>query len=169
MKRLFALILAVLMLGTVLTGCGNSEELIDDNIIEESFSTVQFDAFYYEEDLRMMTITETWDEEPVVTQTNNVAYMATPGETVKQTLESNYASDLDIIDENGTFLGWMLFEQSSVINEDGFEYTITQRADEKLYTTDEMMEVVVGEDITWFVAMWSDIDEAYYVENGFEI
>lgn len=162
MKRIFALFVAILTL-VVFASCTNNNMIID-----EEYYNVQIEAFYDENGERLFSVVETFGEESIIAEYNNIGYVAYPGSTISDVLSENYAKDLKIVDDNETFEGWMVFKESSTVDADGFENTQSTKLD-GLYTTEEILEMEVVDCSYRFVAMWSDIDESYYAENGYEI
>lgn len=163
MKRLLALILAVFMMATLFVGC-------EDAVVEEEeYYNLQFDAFYeddeHDNEMRYFTVTENFDGE-VEVEYNNIAYVVSPGVTVKEALTENYVTDIDIVDEDGKFLGWMKYGYESEIDEFGNDFGTFYRADDKLYTTEEILEFEISGTFQ-FVAKWSDISDDYYAEMGY--
>lgn len=163
MKRLLVLILAVLMIATLFVGCNGA---VDEQITEEeTYYNLQFDAFYDDNGERYFTVVENFDGE-VNVEYNNIAYVVSPGVTVKEALTENYVTDIDIVDEDGKFLGWMKYDYESEIDEFGNDFGTFYRADDKLYTTEEILEFEINGAMQ-FVAKWSDISDDYYAEMGY--
>lgn len=173
MKRLLALILALLMMMTVFVGCGSeAEEEIDatetdDAVISEPTNfNLQFNAFYDDNGERLFTVEETFSETPEVVEYNNIGYVFMEKAKVSDILAENYAQNLEIVDDNGTFLGWMIYEWKSDIDEFGNDMGGFKKVDDTLYTTEQILEMEIDCTVE-FVAKWSDIDESAYTEYGY--
>ena len=152
----------------LLVGCGGKtdpdagQSQVPDGGEEVSY-TLSVEAFYHGEDLRMFRISEEWDGETTQTEYNNLSFMAVPGETLAALMTDMGYADFELVDDGGTFVGWMKYTIHE--GEDGF--WIWSRADDVLYTTEEIMSIAVEDISLSFVAKWSDIDDAYYAENGY--
>ena len=174
MKKILALILALLMTMAIFAGCGSNAEADvatgDEAVVNNDvLYNVYFEAFYDDNGERLFTVVETFAEEPTTVEHNNLGFSAEPDTKVSDVLTESYVEDLTIVDENGTFLGWMIYEETvTSVDEDGFENYETVKLD-GLYTTDEVMDMVVTDCSYRFVAKWSDISDDYYKENGYEV
>lgn len=169
MKKWLSVLLAAGLCLTLLAGCGNDGAVdgsIDDTQ-EDVYYTVGVDAFYYEEDVRMFLMSEPWGDETVRSESNNISFMAVSGNTLSSLMADMDYSDFELLDPNGTFLGWMKYELHTELDEFDQELYAWVRADDVLYTTEEIMEIPVEGYSLSFVAKWSDIDDAYYTENGY--
>ncbi|MBQ7133502.1 MAG: hypothetical protein IJO20_03305 [Ruminococcus sp.] len=165
MKKIIALILALLMMMTLFVGCSGDDIITD---AEEVYYNLQLEAFYDDNGERHFTVDETFEEEPMTVEYNNIACITyTSGNTVKEVLEENYMINLQIIDENGTFMGWLKHEYESEIDEFGNDMGTYKKVDDTLYTTEEMLNMEIVDKSLCFVAKWSDIEDSYYAENGY--
>ena len=172
MKKKFALILSLCIAALLFTGCGQTSELEtpSDEPNEEIYYTVSFDAFFTDEDVRLFLLTEVWDDQPEQTEYNNMGCLAVKGQTVSEAFADCSYIDLEIVNPDGTFLGWMEYKQyTEMTTIDGIEMEmyITEKVSDTLYTTEEAMAKTVEDYSILFLAKWSDIDEGYYTENGY--
>lgn len=169
MKKSLALILALLMM-IVFVGCNVNvgDEVVNGTNEEEVYYNLQIEAFYDDNGERYFTVDETFEEEPQTVEYNNIGYVTfTSGITVADVLEENYATNLQIVDENSTFMGWMKHEYESEFDEFGNDIGTYKKVDDTLYTTEEMLNMEIVDKSLCFVAKWSDIEESYYAENSY--
>ena len=166
MKKLMSWMLVLCL--SLLVGCGGKtnpdagQSQVPDGGEEVSY-TLSVEAFYHEEDMRMFFVSEEWDGETVQTEYNNLSFLAFPGDTLASLMGDMGYGDFEVADLLGTFLGWMKYEVHE--DEDGFCTWV--RADDALYTTEEIQGIPVENISLCFVAKWADIDDAYYAENGY--
>ncbi len=168
MKRILALLLALFMM-TLFVGCNFSVigEVVDE-ITEEVYYNIQIEAFYDDNGERYFTVDETFEEEPQTVEYNNVSCTTyTSGSTVSEVLEENYMTNLQLLDENGTFMGWMKHEYEEEIDEFGNDMGTFKKVDDTLYSTEEMLNIKIVDKSLCFVAKWSDIEESFYAENSY--
>ena len=167
MKKLLSLFISACFCLALLAGCGGSSApdnyAPQDSTGEEVYYILSVEAFYHDEDMRIFYISETWDEETTQSEYNNLSFPAVAGDTLTSLMEGLSYSDFELVDANGTFLGWMKYE----IHEDDEGFTTWVRADDVLYTTEEIMTIPVEDISLSFVAKWSDIPDTYYTENGY--
>lgn len=167
MKKLLALILSLLLSMTVFVGCGDA--VADDAVVTESTNyTLQFDAMYNGDEERLFKMVSIFDEEaPVTEEINNISFPYEGKIKVSDALNQNYyEASIEIVDENGTFLGWKKYVLNSVYDDFGNDIGTFEKADDTLYTTEEVLEMEVDCTVC-FVAMWSDISEQAYEEFGY--
>lgn len=169
MKKWLSILLAAGLCLALLAGCGSNGAVNDfiDNTLEEEYCTVGVDAFYYEDDVRMFLMSEPWGDETVRSESNNISFLAVTGDTLSSLMANMDYSDFELLDPNETFLGWMKYELHTELDEFDQELSLWVRADDVLYTTEEIMEIPAEGYSLNFVAKWSDIDDAYYAENGY--
>lgn len=173
MKKILALILALLMMMTVFVGCGSDveaeldsqddvavDEEISDDADEESEKEayVRIDALcdneynFYEFTMKNEGIKE-------ISSGIDVSDCYIEGETVAELLERTGYTELDFSKEYEGFLGFSLYN----MNEDTLEKT----DDEKLYSLEEMLEYVVPEQSICFVARWENTSDEIYESMGY--
>ena len=168
MKKWLAVLLALCAALALLAGCGAGASQNDPAPAdEEEYYNATIEAFYVDEDLRLFTMVESWDEESQTVEYNNIGYMALPGQTVAELMAEFNQSELTVVDEQGTFLGWMKYRWVQQSDENDVVFDVLERMDDLLYTTEEMLATAVEDCSLVFVAKWADIDEGYYAENGY--
>ncbi len=167
MKKLLSLVLAILMMMTMFVGC-SGDDALNDVLGDEEYYNVQFEAFYDDNGERLFSVVETMGDESLTVEYNNVGYIAYPNTKISDVLSENYTKDLKIVDEEGTFLGWLVFKETMSIDENGFENNESVKL-ENLYTTEEILDMEVVDCSYRFVARWSDIEDSFYIENGYDI
>lgn len=168
MKKILALILALLMMMTVFVGCGSTADVSDDLEFEinedveaesEKESYVRIDAMCNNDyDYYMLTATnDDGSTEPI----NGIDAVGEyiEGETVGELLEATGYKDLAFAEDYEGFKGWLLYN----MNEDGVE----NRVDDTLYTTEKMLEYVMTEQPICFVAKWENTSDDIYEMMGY--
>lgn len=178
MKKILALILALLMTMTVFVGCGNTDAdtaTNDNATVDEATAdelppdiTVIIEPFH-DNDYNQYQMKITNDG--VSKQYNGGEYSAeyTKDLTVEEFLTQLNHTDFELIDENnGKFLGWMPYRVEYVYDEEGLavDSTCTKISDE-LYTSEEMLDFTLTEGTTAFVAKWDGVSDDMYKELGY--
>lgn len=174
-KKLFALFLLACLFLAMPAGCGsqNTEtpdgtddaELSDnfENVEEEDGVWMELDSYCYVP--AILTITDT--EETY--ETGSFSTWTPSGMTVGEVLAECGVTAVEPSYEDDTFEGWMEFEVIITTDEDGWEeYTYVCTSD-KLYTYEELLELVVPDHNVTYAAKWASIPvEEYYVatESG---
>ena len=169
MKKWLSLLLALCLCLSLLAGCGGkTPEKVGESEGNEAegeaiYYTLAVDAFYCEEDMRIFYVSEGMEDEKVPVEYNNLGFSAVSGDTLSSLMADMGYSDFELVDDNGTFLGWMKYD----VREDENGFFIWTRSDDVMYTTEEIMRIPVEGVSLSFVAKWSDIDDSYYAENGY--
>lgn len=169
MKKVLALILALLMMMTVFVGCGNDAELddtmVEDDVISEDVdaesekeSYVRIDAFC-DKDYNFYELTMTEYGEKVTNNGIDVGNSFVEGETVKELLERSEYTDVAFAKEYDGFMGWALYK----MGEEGME----PYGEDILYTTEGMFEYVVPAQGICFVAKWENTPDDMYESMGY--
>ncbi len=169
MKKLLALILVLLMMVILFVGCGGDDAVVedsDDDVIEETNYNLQLNAFFDDNGERYFTVDETFEEEPQIVEYNNISYVFMERAKVGDILEENYTSNLKIVDDADTFLGWLMYEYKPEIDEFGNDMGTFEKVDDTLYTTEQILNMEIDCTVE-FLAKWSDIEESYYTEYGY--
>ena len=169
MKKILALILAILMIMTVFVGCGNDEEIVDDfeeDIISEDIEEntnpenyVRIDAMC-DNNYDYYNISVINDEIKETTSGLDVAAEYKENETVAELLERCGYTDYAFPVENEGFQGWALYKMT----EDGME----DYGEDILYTTQGMLEHDISGQSLCFVAMWENTDDEIYESMGYD-
>ncbi len=183
MKKLVALVLALLMMMTVFVGCGDTDtatpdiaDLSDAEVVEDDAAddeeapniSVIIDPFY-DADYNQYQVNMTVDGLTETSGGGEYAAEYTEDMTVEELLKELGNTDFELVDENnGKFLGWVKYNVTSVEDEEGFlESTFTKDSEDILYTTQEMLEYTITEGTTAFVAKWDGTSDDMYEQMGY--
>lgn len=158
MKKLLVKMLALCMALCMMTACGNSAPAEE----EAGELTVSFDA-YSMFDMAMLTCEY---EDGGMEEIGMYDFIAQPGQTVQEVLESNGVMITGAYSENETFEGWMEYEFVITPGEDGFDTYEYIRTSDDLYTLEEVLEKTVEFNVV-YTAKWAEheMDEYYPAED----
>ena len=159
LNRVFALLLVVMLM---MTACGTSTQPeLEDEIDREI--DVYFEG--YSEMGGVINVTELdLDGSTVESAYGGIGILAAEGETIGNALEHAGYSDLQPVLEGDTFEGWMEVQESVVIDEYGFEECVREIVSDKIYTTEELLELTVSDTAVTYIAKWANIPVESYFE-----
>lgn len=110
----------------------------------------------------MLKVTESNSD---INEYSGIGILGFEGETIKDALDYFEYSAIEPFNENDEFEGWA--EYAEVISEDSdFSYEFVS---EKLYTTEELLELVVPDHAINYVAKWASIPfEEYFTAEAWD-
>ena len=100
----------------------------------------------------------------LVDETMGYGFSSFTGKTIKESMKEFGILDIEIVEEDDTFEGWMEYRDVMTMDPDGFEYCSSyEKVSDNLYTTEDVLSMVLDAHTT-FVAKWESIsDEEYYL------
>ena len=111
----------------------------------------------------------------LVDETMGYGFSSFTGKTIKESMKEFGILDIEIVEEDDTFEGWMEYRDVMTMDPDGFEYCSSyEKVSDQLYTTEDVLSMVL-EAHTTFIAKWESISEedyylSYeYVDDGLEL
>ncbi len=165
MKKILALILALLMM-TIFVGCGdssedvvNESEVTEEEVQEGEEIEITIDAFYSADD-EMMSLEYLSSDMPESMQSIGT-YTSTKGATVGECFEESGYTDITVVDEDGKFLGFMEYKINKTTDENGEETWQYEKVSDELLTTEEMLESQVNYNVM-FLAKWEGVSDETY-------
>lgn len=163
-KKLISVLLAGVMLFAV-AGCGtqNSEDLSDgfERTIE-----VNLDA--YSENGGMLSVVEIDAEDGETAEYGSVGILAAEGETIGEALNGCGYLSIEPQCEGDEFEGWLEYTIVTSTDEDGIESTANEFVSEKLYSTEELLKIVVTGESN-YIAKWAGISlEDYFKMDAWD-
>ncbi|MBQ2971584.1 MAG: hypothetical protein IJE16_03420 [Ruminococcus sp.] len=171
MKKIFALLLSILMLSFV--GCDNTaqEATIDEiptqpqtTITEHTLSLNAFTNNGVEYFFDIENSNSVPDEQKV----NNITFVAFTGDKVADVFANNGYSNLRPDETFDKFLGFMEYKVDVVTDENGIEIaTYEKLSGDTLYSVDEIMEKEITDYSVAFVARWESLTDDYYAAFGY--
>ena len=102
----------------------------------------------------------TWPED--AGETGSLGVIGTPGQTIGEVLKSNDVLSVEPVLEGDVFEGWMEVAIAVTVDEDGFEWEEYSAIPDQLYTTEELLNLVVPENRVMYVAKWASIPAEEY-------
>ena len=103
----------------------------------------------------------TWTDDAY--ETGGLGIDGTPGQTIGEALKNNDVISMEPMLEGDVFEGWMEVELITTVDEDGWDWTEYSLIPEPVYTTEELMDLVVPDHNVMYVAKWAGIPaEEYY-------
>lgn len=103
----------------------------------------------------------TWTDDAY--ETGGLGIGGTPGQTIGEALKNNDVISMEPMLEGDVFEGWMEVELITTVDEDGWDWTEYSLIPEPVYTTEELMDLVVPDHNVMYVAKWAGIPaEEYY-------
>lgn len=165
MKKILALILALLMTMTVFVGCGSDDSF--ENIeatydeAEEADIVLSIDAYCdVEGNAHDLEFTQFGQTE---TLSAIEILLFEGGKTVGECFAEEGYEDLKLVDEDDeNFLGWMEYEITVKVDEDGCQYNTYKRTNDELYTTEEVLNKTMPDHSMGYIAKWKDIPQEEY-------
>ena len=164
MKKILALILALLMTMAIFAGCGSDAEAdvaTGDEAQQAECFEVSLDAFSDGCDVeRFFELEVDGFEERLGlfgTQTD------TKGEIVEKCLEDNGYANISVVDENNEFEGFIKYKVIETVNDSGEEIWDYERMSDELLTWEEVMNDEIYYNVT-FVVKWKGVDDSVYRE-----
>ena len=110
-----------------------------------------------------------------ITETMGYGFSSFTGKTIEESMKEFGIFDIEVVSDGDTFEGWMEYRDIMTVDEDGFEYLSSyEKVSDNLYTTEDVMAMVLDAHTT-FVAKWESIsDEEYYlnyeyVDDGLDL
>lgn len=172
LKRIFALLLVLLMI-IAFVGCDNSaEEATADEAPTQAQTTVTqysvtLNAFTYNGVEHQFNIEDS-NRIPKEKKVNTISFVAFTGDTVSEVLSNNGYSNLQPEEVLDRFLGFMEYKVVPVIDENGTEtVTYEKLSGDTLYSVDEIMEKEITDYSVAFVARWEKLTDDYYAAYGY--
>lgn len=164
-KRILSLLMILIMMVTILAGCGKTEPAEEVTELEEIPEEVymEIDAYSYAYGFIYYTEKD-MDGEVCESETMTLALNAVPGQTMKEVWEANGYEFSEVAAEGEVFEGWMVYKMEMETDEDGFEISRTYEriSGDDVYDTEEFMELEVPEHDVTYVAKWANYSmEAY--------
>lgn len=111
----------------------------------------------------------------LVDETMGYGFSSFTGKTIKESMKEFGILDIEIVEEDDTFEGWMEYRDVMTMDPDGFEYCSSyEKVSDNLYTTEDVLSMVLDAHTT-FIAKWESIsDEEYYlsyeyVDDGLDL
>lgn len=100
----------------------------------------------------------------LVDETMGYGFSSFTGKTIKESMKEFGILDIEIVEEDDTFEGWMEYRDVMTMDPDGFEYCSSyEKVSDNLYTTEDVLSMVLDAHTT-FIAKWESIsDEEYYL------
>lgn len=100
----------------------------------------------------------------LVDETMGYGFSSFAGTTIKESMKEFGILDIAAVSDEDNFEGWMEYRDIMTMDEDGFEYlTSHEKVSDNLYTTEDVLSMVLDAHTT-FVAKWESIsDEEYYL------
>lgn len=155
-KRIIALFMILVMMATMLAGCGQEAPAEEASEATEDVY-MEIDAYSYA--LGFIRYTETdMDGESVESETMTLAMNAVAGQTIAEVWEANGYEFSEVYAEGEVFEGWMVYKMINETDEEGFDISRTYEriSGDDLYTTEEFMELEVpGHDVV-YCAKWEN-------------
>jgi len=103
----------------------------------------------------------TWTDDAY--ETGGFGMGGTPGQTIGQALRNSDVLSIEPMLEGDVFEGWMEVEPITTVDEDGWDWTEYSLIPETVYTTEELLNIVVPDHNVMYVAKWAGIPaEEYY-------
>lgn len=103
----------------------------------------------------------TWTDDAY--ETGGLGMGGTPGQTIGEALHNSDVLSVEPMLEGEAFEGWMEVELITTVDEDGWDWTEYSLIPEPVYTTEELMNLVVPDHNVMYVAKWAGIPaEEYY-------
>jgi len=103
----------------------------------------------------------TWTDDAY--ETGGFGMGGTPGQTIGQALQNSDVLSIEPMLEGDVFEGWMEVELITTVDEDGWDWTEYSLIPETVYTTEELLNIVVPDHNVMYVAKWAGIPaEEYY-------
>ena len=103
----------------------------------------------------------TWTDDAY--ETGGFGMGGTPGQTIGQALQNSDVLSIEPMLEGDVFEGWMEVEPITTVDEDGWDWTEYSLIPETVYTTEELLNIVVPDHNVMYVAKWAGIPaEEYY-------
>ena len=173
-KNCFVLLLVAAMLLTLLAGCADIDEgpqVNEEPTAEqpkESLSEYYFTLDAYTIAGGTLSVTQAGEEG---VESGSWGFMGKEGARLGDVLEAQGITTLDVYLDGDVFEGWMVYEETLSIDEDGLEeYTYELRSGDKLYTTQELMDLTVPSYDAMYVAKWAGIPvENYFTEEDYMV
>lgn len=166
MKKIFALILALLMVTTVFAGCGNSDDVVEiiDATYDEAMEAdivLSIDAFYDANgNGHNLEYTE-FGEQTKVGAIEILLFEG--GKTVGECFADDGYEDLRLVEEdNENFLGWMEYEITVKVDSDGCQYNTFKKTTDEFLTTEEVLNKVMPDHSMGYIAKWKDTPQEDY-------
>ena len=165
MKKIFALILALLMITTLFAGCGNIDdvEIIDatyDETIEADI-VLLIDAFN-DADGNGYNLEYTEFGEPTTVGSIEILLFE-GGKTVGECFADDGYENLRLVEEdNDNFLGWIEYEITVKVDSDGCQYNTFKKATDELLTTEEVLNKTMPDHSMGYIAKWKDTPQEDY-------
>ena len=175
LTRIFALLLAVLL---TMAGCGASnqpeagaaegteqENAAAPEMEEELNREIDVNLEGYDQVGGVINVTELdLDGNPVESTYGGIGILAAEGETIGSALDHAGYFDLQPVLEGDVFEGWMEVAEEVVVDEFDFEEVVRKALPEKIYTTEELLELTVPDHAVTYVAKWESVPAESYFE-----
>ena len=173
MKRILALLLALVMCLSVLTlaGCKkgndtNADGVGTDNVADTDVSQDVFLTFYAfcdEEQEYKFNATAFGTQE----EYSMISVPAKSGEKIGDALTNNDYNDITPIESKGKFEGWMEYKEVSEVVNDSEQFSYEKLSGDKLYTTKELLNKKAPDYSVMYVAKWENISDDFYAMMGY--
>lgn len=182
MKKFLALILTFLMLATF-AGCkdnssvdtkeATADEIVDE-VVEETgvmvdpqqTINISINALAKNDVEYLLKYEEDDNGTKVENTINNISFAAEAGDTAADMFENFGYKNVEIIDMDDEFLGWMEYKMSTV-TQDSLETVVYEKVSDELLTTEEMMNKEVTDYSVTFVAKWKSLSDEDYELYGY--
>ncbi len=173
-----ALVLTALLVCGVLAACGSDAaesgtdenadsmygDIADDISQDDSVYTLSFDAYPMSE-TAVLTLTTT---DGNIEDTESIGFEANCGDSVEYILNSHGYAEIVAGCEYDEFEGWMMYDVTVTIDDDGNEVYERTLVTEDLYTTEEILSMTMPEGNRLFTAKWQEmpLSSYYYTEES---
>lgn len=164
MKKLLALIMVLLMTMTVFVGCGeDSNKIISETYdeVEQSNIVLLIDAYRSQEGDKYDLEYIEFGEPTTLSSIETLVYEG--GKTVAECFAEDGYEDLKFLPEDDeNFLGWIEYEITVKVDEDGCEYNTYKKTTDELLTTEEVFNKVMPDHGMGYIAKWKNIPQEEY-------
>ncbi len=172
LKKLLALVLALLMMMTIFVGCGEkpadvtADEVATQEATEVSKVNLTLNAFT-NNGVEYKFIVDDSSKDVKEQRINTISFVAKPEATVGEILSNNGYSNFKMDEVLDKFIGFMEYKIIVTEGEDGTRGVTYEKVSDTLYTVEELLEKEVSDYDVTFVAKWESLSDDYYAAFGY--